>query len=87
MPTPNGVNYLLQVLLLLSNSPIIEQQELKVDVPVLCPYMFVAMLPYALKFYWFNFFIHLPPPRIELREGLSYTFSKFPYWDLALQQQ
>ena len=32
MPTPNGVNYLLQFLLLLSNSPIIEQQESKVDV-------------------------------------------------------
>ena len=32
MPTPNGVNYLLQSLLLLSNSPIIEQQESKVDV-------------------------------------------------------
>ena len=32
MPTPSGVNYLLQSLLLLSNSPIIEQQESKVDV-------------------------------------------------------
>ena len=55
MPTPNGVNNLLQSLLLLSNSPIIQIQESKVDVPVLCPYMFVAMLPYALKFYWFYF--------------------------------
>lgn len=32
MPTPNGVNYLLQFLITLSNSPIVERQESKVDV-------------------------------------------------------
>ncbi len=32
MPTPNGVNNLLQFLQFVSNSPIIEQQESKVDV-------------------------------------------------------
>ena len=47
MPTPNGVNYLLQSLLLLSNSPIVEQQESKVDVHPICPYVYF-MLPYAL---------------------------------------
>ena len=32
MPTPNCVNYLLQFLITLSNSPIVERQESKVDV-------------------------------------------------------
>jgi len=32
MPTPNGVNYLLQFLMISSNSPIIRLQESKVDV-------------------------------------------------------
>ena len=56
MPTPSGVNYLLQSLLLFSNSPIIEQQESKVDVqsyvllPFICPlvysfdYTFIILL-------------------------------------------
>ena len=43
MPTPNGVNYLLQSLLLLSNSPIIEQQESKVDVQ---SYVLIVVLSY-----------------------------------------
>jgi len=32
MPTPNGVNYLLQFLNASSNSPIVGKQESKVDV-------------------------------------------------------
>ena len=41
MPTPNGVNYLLQFLQYSSNSPIIGIQESKVDVLsyVLCFYL------------------------------------------------
>ena len=35
MPTPSGVNYLLQFLMISSNSPIIRYQESKVDVQIL----------------------------------------------------
>ena len=46
MPTPSGVNYLLQFLMISSNSPIIRLQESKVDV-LSYVLMFVVMLPYA----------------------------------------
>ena len=45
MPTPNGVNYLLQFLQYVSNSPIIRRQESKVDVQCLmsffCRYVII----------------------------------------------
>ena len=45
MLTPNGVNYLLQFLITLSNSPIVERQESKVD--VLSYVLMFVMLPYT----------------------------------------
>ena len=41
----SGVNYLLQFLMISSNSPIVRYQESKVDVPVFCLYFVFAMLP------------------------------------------
>ena len=39
MPTPNGVNYLLQFLTNSSNSPIIRDKKQKRTFYVLCPYV------------------------------------------------
>ena len=69
MPTPTGVNYLLQSLLLLSNSPIIEQQESKVDV---LSYVLYVILAHKLI-------------RLNVQQYVFYTSMRFFVESLTLQ--
>ena len=48
MPTPNGVNYLLQFLKHFFQFPNCQKQESKVDVHPICPYICFT-LPYAVN--------------------------------------
>ena len=81
MPTPNGVNYLLQSLLLLSNSPIIEQQESKVDVQ---SYVLIS-----LSVHWHIYFmitqlfgkIRTSEIRVQIYEKFSISNTFYSYFN------
>ena len=76
MPTPSGVNYLLQFLIDSVNLPIFRLQESKVDVQILMSYCCLAMVVYAyLRVLGFNSYYVYAKYSVGSQHGIC-DFSK-----------